>query len=182
LEVGSDLVGDLKNMAKVGTQAKRGKGDVLPPATIVRLNSHIAHDGKKFKGDLVISQKGLEIQGELSAGLGKKTLRRIPLVVWDDVTSIDIDGHGYERQRGRSFISTGGGLGRVGSTHTSAESHLVLRTAKQELAYTLPIDPTKLRNLLGTVTVQIEERASEPPPSPSAAPPPHHLPHRWPMS
>jgi hypothetical protein len=181
-------MGEFRDSRLVGKQAPRGKNNVLPPATIVDPDRFVMYRGKKLKGAVVISEKGVELQGEQSDGtLKPKRLLRVPLVLWSQARRIEIDGHGYERHRGRSLIASDFqghlGLGATTSTHTAASSNLVVTTDTQQVAWTLPIDPVRLRNLLGRVIVEVENRASSPPstaPPPSVAePPPPPTPAGW---
>jgi hypothetical protein len=102
-------------------------------------------DGSTLTGQLVVSEKGLEIQGEL--GFAKKILRRSPLVLWDQVTAITIDG-----QTPTSTMF-------VGSTvHQKSETELVLDTSSGPLSYLLPITASDLRNILRPAIAVLDAR------------------------
>jgi putative oligomerization/nucleic acid binding protein len=129
-ESGGVELGQLNGM--VGKPAARGENNTLTYATIVDPSAFVVYKGSKLHGAIVVNDEALYLQGVRDS----RIIRR-PLVRWSWVSRIEIDGlHSPGRVEGCSTL--------VVSTYTG------------QLAWTLPIDPIFLRNLLGRVIAQVE--------------------------
>jgi hypothetical protein len=129
-ESGGVELGQLNGM--VGKPAARGEDNTLTYATIVDPSAFILYKGSKLHGAIVVNDEALYLQGVWDG----RIIRR-PLVRWSWVSRIDIDG-----------LQSPGGV--------EGCSTLAVWTYTGQLAWTLPIGPSFLRNLLSRVIAQVE--------------------------
>jgi len=129
-ESGGIELGQLNGM--VGKPAARGENNTLSYATIVDPTAFVVYRGCKLWGAIVLNDEALYLQGVRDG----RIIRR-PLVRWSWVSRIDIDG-------------------QASADRVDGCSTLIVSTYTGQLAWTLPIDPTFLRNLLGRVIANVE--------------------------
>jgi hypothetical protein len=124
-------------MARPGTAARQDKESKLTPATVLSDdNTYVMVGDKKEKGDLIVNESCLAVE-VFHRGFAKATVRRVPLVYWKDVESIELLTNTSMHQF-------------AGSGHTVEKVALqVVKTDGTSRTYNLTCSATTARNVLG---------------------------------